>query len=70
MSRAQNEKAYLEKNGFAARIVNVDIKGQAWLRVLAGEYATKEEAAKARLDLLGLKEIGYARVVTLEEATR
>jgi septal ring-binding cell division protein DamX len=70
MSRAEVEKAYLEKNGFAARIVAVDIKGEHWLRVLAGGYATKGEAEKARLDLLGLREIGYARVVSMQQATQ
>jgi septal ring-binding cell division protein DamX len=70
MSRAEVEKAYLEKNGFPARIVEVEIKGANWLRVLVGEFATEGEATKTRLDLLGLNKIGYARVVTVEAATR
>ncbi|MFA4947653.1 MAG: SPOR domain-containing protein [Candidatus Krumholzibacteriia bacterium] len=70
MSRAEVEKAYLEKNGFPARIVEVKIKGANWLRVLVGEFATESEAAKTRLDLLGLNKVGYARVVTIEAATR
>ncbi|MCX5754304.1 MAG: SPOR domain-containing protein [Candidatus Krumholzibacteria bacterium] len=69
-SRADVEKAYLDKNGFPARIVEVDIKGEKWLRVLVGEFATEGEATKTRLDLLGLNKIGYARVVTIEAATR
>jgi septal ring-binding cell division protein DamX len=68
--RAENEKAYLEKNGFAARIVEVEIKGVKWLRVIVGEFATEDEAAKARLELLGLNKVGYARVVTIDAATR
>ena len=70
MSRAEVEKAYLEKNGFPARIVEVEIKGETWLRVLVGEFATESEATKTRLDLLGLNKVGYARVVTIESATR
>jgi len=70
MSRAEVEKAYLEKNGFPARIVEVEIKGEKWLRVLVGEFATENEATKTRLDLLGLNKVGYARVVTIETATR
>jgi len=70
MSRAEIEKAYLDKNGFPARIVEVEIKGVKWLRVLVGDFATEGEAAKTRLDLLGLNKIGYARVVTVEAATR
>ena len=70
MSRAEVEKAYLEKNGFAARIVEVEIKGERWLRILVGEYATEDEASKARLDLLGLNKIGYARIETIAAATR
>jgi hypothetical protein len=69
-SRAEVELAYLEKNGFRARTIEVDIKGEKWLRVLVGEYATMDEAAKARLDLLGLSKIGYARVVAIGAASR
>jgi cell division septation protein DedD len=68
--RAEDEKAYLEKNGFPARIVEVEIKGVRWLRVIVGEFATEDEAAKTRLDLLGLNRVGYARVLTVEAATR
>jgi cell division protein FtsN len=39
MSRAEVEKAYLEKNGFSARIVETDIQGETWLRVFVGGYA-------------------------------
>ncbi len=70
MPRAEVEKAYLEKNGFPARIVEVDIKGEKWLRVLVGEFTTENEASKTRLDLLGLNKVGYARVVTIAAATR
>ena len=68
-ARAEVEKAYLDKNGFPARIIEVDIKGDKWLRVLVGEYATMDEATKARLDLLGLNKIGYARIATIEQAS-
>ncbi len=68
--RADNEKAYLDKSGFPARIVEVEIKGVKWLRVIVGEFATEDEAAKTRLDLLGLNKVGYARIVTVEAATR
>ena len=70
MSRAEAEKAYLEKNGFPARIVEVEIKNEKWLRVLVGEFATEDEAGKTRLDLLGLSKVGYARVVPIKTATR
>ncbi len=70
MFRAEDEKTYLEKNGFPARIVEVDIKGEKWLRVLVGEFTTESEASKTRLDLLGLNKVGYARVVTIEAANR
>ncbi len=70
MFRAEDEKAYLGKNGFPARIVEVDIKGEKWLRILVGEFATESEASKTRLDLLGLNKVGYARVVTIEAANR
>jgi septal ring-binding cell division protein DamX len=70
MSRAEVEKAYLEENGFSARIVDTDIKGVKWLRVFVGGYATMEEASKARLDLLGLPKIGYARIVARDNEAR
>ena len=70
MSRAEVEKAYLEKNGFSARIVETDIQGERWLRVFVGGYATMEEASKTRLDLLGLNRIGYARIMEVENETR
>lgn len=68
--RAQTEKKYLEDNGYPARIIEVDINGVKWLRVLAGSYLTMAEADKARLQLLGLKEIGYARVVEIANEGR
>jgi septal ring-binding cell division protein DamX len=70
MSRAEVEKAYLAKNGFTARIVEVTIKDEKWLRILVGEYATMDEAAQARLDLLGLSKIGYAQIRTIGAASR
>jgi septal ring-binding cell division protein DamX len=70
MSRAEVEKAYIEKNGYSVKIVEVEIKGEKWLRVLVGDFATEGEAGKTRLDLLGLNKIGYARVVTWDAATR
>ena len=70
MSRAEVEKAYLEKNGYAARIVEVDIKGERWLRILVGGYATMGEASQARLALLGLNKIGYAQIKTIAAASR
>ena len=70
MSRAEAEKGYLERNGFSARIIEVDIKGEKWLRVFVGGYATMEEASKTRLDLLGLNRIGYARIVEIENESR
>jgi septal ring-binding cell division protein DamX/Mrp family chromosome partitioning ATPase len=69
-SRAETEKAYLEANGYSARILEVTIKDEKWLRVFVGEYATMEEASKARLDLLGLRRIGYARIVAIDNEAR
>jgi cell division septation protein DedD/Mrp family chromosome partitioning ATPase len=69
-ARAETEKRYLEDNGYPVEIVEVDINGVKWLRVLAGSYATQAEADEARLQLLSLKEIGYARVVTIANEGR
>lgn len=68
--RAENEKKYLDEKGFTARIVEVDLRGEKWLRVLVGAFATREEADTVRVQLLGLKRVGYARVVRLEEALK
>jgi hypothetical protein len=71
MFRAEAEKKYLADNGFDARIVEVDIRGEKWLRVFAGSYATMEEADAARIRLLSLKRIGdYARIVKLSDMGR
>jgi len=70
MFRAETEKKYLDENGYQARIVEVEIKGEKWLRVFVGAYATMEEADAARIQLLSLKRIGYARVVELSRADR
>jgi cell division septation protein DedD len=70
MSRAGDEKAYLEKSGFNVQIVEVTINGEHWLRVFVGPYVTMEEASKARLDLLGLPRIGYARIVDITRESR
>ena len=69
-ARAEKERKYLEDNGYPARVIEVDINGVKWLRVLAGSYLTMAEADQARLQLLGLKEIGYARVVSLANEGR
>lgn len=68
MFRAEAEKKMLESYGYPARIVEVSIRGELWLRVFAGSYATQDEAEAARLQLLGLKGIGYARVVSVGAA--
>ncbi len=69
-TRARTEEKYLEDNGYPARIVEIDINGVKWLRVLAGTYLTMAEADQARLQLLGLNEIGYARVVEIANEGR
>lgn len=67
MQRAGAETDYLEKHGYAAAVEEVDVKGQIWIRVYAGEYATREEAADARVALLALPRIGYAQIVTVKD---
>jgi cell division protein FtsN len=48
-------------------VIETVVSGQTWYRVYVGEFDTKEEAAAARLRLLDLPRIGYARVVVLED---
>jgi cell division protein FtsN len=67
MSRAGSETDYLEKNGFDVAVIETEVKGQKWYRVYVGEYMTREEAAAARLGLLELPRVGYARIVTLRD---
>jgi cell division protein FtsN len=67
MSRAGKETDYLEKKGYETIVIAADVKGQEWYRVYVGEFGTKEEADAARLKLLDLPAIGYARVVTLKK---
>lgn len=62
--RAAAERDYLEKRGFKVAVQETDVKGQAWFRVVVGEYGTREEAARARIELLALPRIGYAQIVT------
>jgi cell division septation protein DedD len=69
-ARADEERKILEKNGFSVRIVEVPIRGEQWLRVFAGAYATMEEADRARLEILGLKGHGYARIVEMDRTDR
>jgi cell division protein FtsN len=66
IARAGSEVEYLEKQGYEVRVIEVEIRGVAWFRVLVGEYETADEARKARLELLALKRITYANVVKLK----
>ncbi len=68
--RAEAEKELLEKSGFSVRVVEVPIRGERWLRVFAGSYATTEEADGARLEILALKGHAYARIVEIDKAGR
>ncbi|MCK4350838.1 MAG: SPOR domain-containing protein, partial [Candidatus Krumholzibacteria bacterium] len=66
LARAEAEIGFLEKRGYDAETVEVAIKGVTWMRIMAGRYATLEEAQQARIELLGLKRIIYAKVVELD----
>ncbi|MCK4549644.1 MAG: SPOR domain-containing protein [Candidatus Krumholzibacteria bacterium] len=68
ISRAGTETDYLEKKGYEAVVITKEVSGQRWYRVYVGEFGTKEEAAAARLQLLDLSRIGYAKVVTLKNS--
>ncbi len=61
------EVSYLEKRGYETRVVEVEVRGTIWFRVLAGGYATREEADEARGELLALGRVSYAKVVSIEE---
>ena len=65
--RAAVEADYLEQKGFDVAVRETDVQGQTWFRVFVGEYATREEAARVRVDLLALPRVGYAQIVTLKE---
>ena len=67
LSRAESEIEYLGRNGFEARYVEVMVKDQAWYRIYVGRFATREEAARMRLELLELRRISYARVSKITE---
>ncbi len=66
LARADAEIRFLEKQGYDVETVEVEIKGVTWLRIMAGRYAGLEEAQQARIELLGLKRITYAKVVELD----
>lgn len=66
LSRAGEESDYLEKNGFEAMVVEVQIKGETWFRVMVGSFDSREKAAGARIKLLGLRGIGYAKIIELK----
>ncbi len=67
ISRAGTESDYLESLGYVTSIVEVDVKGTNWFRVMAGEYDSREKADEARAKLIALRRIAYARVVLVEE---
>jgi len=67
IARAGREKEYLEKRGYTVSIVAKEIKGEEWLRILVGEYATREEAMRARAELMDLPGVGYAQIIELKE---
>lgn len=67
IDRVGAEVSFLEKRGYETRVVEVEVRGTAWFRVLVGEFATREDANEARDELLALGRITYAKVVRLEE---
>ena len=67
MERVEAEISYLERQGYDTRIVEAEVRGGVWYRVLVGEFSTREEADEARRELLALRRISYARVVKIEE---
>ena len=67
IGRVGAEVSYLEKQGYETRVVEVEVKGTVWFRVLAGDFATREDAGEARRELLALRRISYAQVVRIEE---
>ena len=66
LRRAEAEIGFLEKQGYDVMAVEAEIKGVAWLRIMAGRYATLEGAQQARIALLELRRITYAKVVELD----
>lgn len=66
MTRAGSETDYLEKSDFEVKVIETQVRGETWYRVYVGEFKTKEEAEKARRELLSLSRIGYAMIVTLK----
>jgi cell division protein FtsN len=66
MQRAEAEAGFLESQGYDVEIVETQIRGVTWLRVMAGRYATEEDAREARAGLLSLKRITYAEIVELD----
>jgi len=67
LSRAGRETEYFERAGYEVRVVEVNIKGEIWFRVLVGNYATREEAITERVEIRAMKRVGYARVVKLTQ---
>ncbi len=65
--RAGREKEFLEKKGFSVSIVVVEIKGKEWFRILVGGYDTRENAMRARAELMDITGVGYARIIELEK---
>jgi len=66
MSRAETEMEHLAKEGYETHLLEAEIKGEKWLRVYVGRFGDKETADRARIELLGIKRIGYAKVVKLK----
>ena len=67
MGRVDAEVSYLDKQGYETRVVEAEVKGAVWFRVLVGSFTTREEAGEVREELLALRRISYARVVEIEE---
>jgi cell division protein FtsN len=66
IDRAGREKEYFEGKGFSVRVIAVEINGEEWFRVYVGEYATRDEARRARDELMDVSNVGYTRIIELE----
>jgi hypothetical protein len=66
MSRAETEMEHLGREGYETHLLEAEIKGEKWLRVYVGKFGDRETAERTRVELLGIKRIGYAKVVKLK----
>ncbi len=66
IARAKSEVEFLKSKGFDPSIVELEVRGETWFRVLVGEFETQEEAGVLVGELRPLNRSVHSRIIKMK----